>query len=88
MDLSNLFKKWSLYLNFIVMFYVRISLSVSFRNLDPSILVIVSSLVGIYLLGGPEVKQGDSGISNHYPVSPGDEDNNWLSPSLLILPIC
>ncbi|KAA6386684.1 MAG: hypothetical protein EZS28_017791 [Streblomastix strix] len=62
------------YLNFIVMLYVRVSIFASFLKFDPSVQTIVSSLGGIHLLGGPEVRQRDSEITNHYPVSAGGED--------------
>ncbi|KAA6362466.1 MAG: hypothetical protein EZS28_042007 [Streblomastix strix] len=58
----------------------------SFSSLGNSLLISISPRVGIHILGGPEVRQGDTGITNHYPVSYGDEDNNWLHPSLLISP--
>ncbi|KAA6392239.1 MAG: hypothetical protein EZS28_012231 [Streblomastix strix] len=59
----------------------------SFNSLGNSLLIFISPRVGIHILGGPEVRQGDTGITNHYPVSEGDEDNNWLPPSLLISPL-
>ncbi|KAA6369792.1 MAG: hypothetical protein EZS28_034681 [Streblomastix strix] len=59
----------------------------SFSSLRNSLLISISPRVGIHIQGGPEVRQGDTGITNHYPVSKGDEDNNWLPPSLLISPL-
>ncbi|KAA6357468.1 MAG: hypothetical protein EZS28_047005 [Streblomastix strix] len=59
----------------------------SFSSLGNSLLLSISSPVGILLFGGPEVKQGETGITNHYPVSQGDEDSNWLPLSLLISPL-
>ncbi|KAA6366824.1 MAG: hypothetical protein EZS28_037650 [Streblomastix strix] len=69
------------------MSFVRASISASFSNFDPSMLIIVSSRVGIHLFGGPEMRQGDVEIIKHYPISPGDEDNYWLPSSLLISPL-
>ncbi|KAA6380835.1 MAG: hypothetical protein EZS28_023641 [Streblomastix strix] len=37
--------------------------------------------------GRPEARLGDSGITNHYPVSPAYKDNYWLLHSFLILPL-
>ncbi|KAA6377249.1 MAG: hypothetical protein EZS28_027223, partial [Streblomastix strix] len=48
----------------------------SFSSLGKFLLISISPLVGIHILGGPEVRQGDMGITNHYSVSKGDEDNN------------
>ncbi|KAA6394560.1 MAG: hypothetical protein EZS28_009908 [Streblomastix strix] len=54
----------------------------SFSSLENSLLISISPLVWIHILGGLEFRQGDTGITNHYPVSKGDEDNNW--PRLLV----
>ncbi|KAA6379860.1 MAG: hypothetical protein EZS28_024615 [Streblomastix strix] len=57
----------------------------SFRLFDPSVLQGILYLflfhlgVGIRILGGPEVRQGDTGITNHFPISKGDDDNNCVS---------
>ncbi|KAA6357050.1 MAG: hypothetical protein EZS28_047423, partial [Streblomastix strix] len=59
----------------------------SFSSLENSLLISISPRVGIHILGGQEVRQGTTGITNHYPVFKGDEDNNWLPPSLLISPL-
>ncbi|KAA6367117.1 MAG: hypothetical protein EZS28_037356 [Streblomastix strix] len=50
----------------------------SFSSLGNSLLTSISPRVGIHILGGPEVRQGDMEITNHYSVSKRDEDNNWL----------
>ncbi|KAA6380605.1 MAG: hypothetical protein EZS28_023868 [Streblomastix strix] len=41
----------------------------SISALGNSLLISISPRVGIRILGGPEVRQGDTGITNHYPVS-------------------
>ncbi|KAA6369451.1 MAG: hypothetical protein EZS28_035022 [Streblomastix strix] len=67
--------------------------SASFRLFDPSVIQGILSLflfhlgLGLIFLGGQEVRQGDTAITNHYPVFKGDEDNYWLPPSLLISPL-
>ncbi|KAA6367888.1 MAG: hypothetical protein EZS28_036585, partial [Streblomastix strix] len=59
----------------------------SIISLGNSLLISISPRIAIRILGGSEVRQGDTGITNHYPVSEGDEDNNWLHPSHLISPL-
>ncbi|KAA6363737.1 MAG: hypothetical protein EZS28_040736 [Streblomastix strix] len=59
----------------------------SFSSLGNSLHIYISPRVGIRSFGGPEVRQGDQGITNHQSVSEWDKDNNWLPPSLLISPL-
>ncbi|KAA6399078.1 MAG: hypothetical protein EZS28_005401 [Streblomastix strix] len=57
----------------------------SFSSIGNSLLISIPPLVGICILGEPEVRQGDTGITNHCPVSRGDKNNNRLLVNYLAM---